>query len=282
MRRSPEVDAATNAAIRDARALKAGQGRREQRRYLLEGVRLIEDALEQGLQPIEVFITPHLVEATPRGRELARWLRESGLPVFELNERLIGLISDTETPPGVIVVAPLSPPLVELPEPWAPGLTALLLDHVRDPGNVGGILRTAGAAGVDLVVSTEGSVDLYSPKVVRAGAGAHLRLELAPARPVEEIGAWLDRWPQVILADGRSSTSLYEVDWREPSVLVVSNEAHGPQEWLASRRLTRVAIPMRAATESLNVAAATSIFLYEARRAFLAPAAGRASSPTAR
>jgi RNA methyltransferase, TrmH family len=267
--RGSDLDPAVNAAIRAARDLKSGHGRREQGRYLLEGVRLIEDALDQGLEPELVFLTPHLLESTPRGRSLAEWLRRSGIALIELNERLLGLISDTETPPGVIAVAPLPRFLRTLPDPWAPGLSALLLDHVRDPGNVGGILRTAAAAGVELIASTEGSVDLYAPKVVRAGAGAHLRLELAPARPLAEVAEWLEQWPQVVLADGTAPTSLYDVDWQQPSVLVVANEAHGPQEWLRDVRVRRVAIPMRADTESLNVAAATAVFLYEARRPFL-------------
>jgi TrmH family RNA methyltransferase len=265
---STRQETSVNAAIRAARELKSAQGRREQGRYLLEGVRLIDDALGQGLRPDLVFITPHLLDSTPRGWDLGAWLRQSDIPLIELNERLLRLISDTETPPGIIAVAPMPRPLAALPAPWTDGLSAILLDHVRDPGNVGGILRTAAAAGVELVVSTEGSVDLYAPKVVRAGAGAHLRLELAPARPLEEVAAWLQRWPLAILADGAARTTLYDVDWRQPSVLVVSNEAHGFEEWLRGRDLLRVAIPMRGETESLNVAAATAIFLYEARRPF--------------
>ncbi|HWE63693.1 MAG TPA: RNA methyltransferase [Chloroflexota bacterium] len=273
-------DTPVNAAIRAARDLKSAQGRREQGRYLLEGVRLIEDALDQGLEPDFVFITPHLLESTPRGRTIATWLRQSGIPLFELNERLLRLISDTETPPGIIAVAHMPRPLATLPGPWASGLSAVLLDHVRDPGNVGGILRTAAAAGIELVVSTEGSVDLYAPKVVRAGAGAHLRLELAPARPIEELAPWLDRWPLRTLADAHARTTLYDVDWRQPSVLVVSNEAHGSDEWLRERGLQGVSVPMRAATESLNVAAATAVLIYEARRPFLHSQAR--SRPTAR
>lgn len=268
-----------NDAFRAARELKSAQGRREQGRFLLEGVRLIGDAIEQGLRPDLVFITPHLVESTLRGRDLAAWLQHSGITVFAINERLLRLISDTETPPGIVAVAPMPRPLATLPRPWTDGLSAMLLDHVRDPGNVGGILRTAAASGVELVVSTEGSVDLYAPKVVRAAAGAHLRLELAPARPLDELAAWLQRWPLTILADGRARATLYEVDWRRPSVLVVSNEAHGIAGWLDERDLLRVAIPMRGATESLNVAAAAAIFLYEARRPFFRGSV-RAGRPT--
>jgi len=265
------VSPATNDAIRAARDLKTGRGRREQQRYLLEGVRVVEDALDQGLQPEAFFLTPHRIDGTPRGYALANRVRQLDVPVYELSERLLTLIADTETPSGVIAVAPLPAHLSELPRPWTTGLSALLLDQVRDPGNVGGILRSAGASGVELVVSSEGSVDLFSPKVVRAGAGAHLRLELAPARPYEELAAWLAGWPQVVLADGHAEGTIYDVDWQLPTALIVSNEAHGVSERLRDLSLTPTRIPMAVATESLNVAAAAAIILYEGRRPFLRP-----------
>jgi TrmH family RNA methyltransferase len=268
---APAPHPAAEAALHAARELKTTQGRRQQGRFLLEGVRLVEDALDQGLPFISVFLTPHLLETTTRGAALADRLRRCAWPVFEIGQRLLRLISDTETPPGVLAVAPLPSHLAHLPDPWAPGLNAVLLDQVRDPGNAGAILRTAAAAGLELAVSSEGSVDFFAPKVVRAAAGAHLRLTLAPARPAAELREWFDRWPQVLLADGRARHTLYEVDWRRPSVLILSSEAHGVQPWLDQVPVVRVAIPMSARTESLNVAAAAAVMIYEARRSLFLP-----------
>ncbi len=265
-RRPPQIAPTTDAAIRAAKALKTSQGRREQHRFLLEGVRLIGDALDQGVPIDHVFITPHLLETTSRGQQLAQWLRDSATPIFEISERLLTLVADTETPAGIVAVAPLPRPLPELPKPHATGLGALLLDLVRDPGNVGGILRSTAAAGIDSVVSTEGSADLWAPKVVRSAAGAHFRLDLWTAQPQAEVATWLQGWRQIVVADGRSPITMYQVDWRLPSVLVLANEAHGPSPWLASLPVVRAAIPMRAETESLNVAAAAAVLLYEARR----------------
>ena len=117
------------------------------------------------------------------------------------------------------------------------------------------------AAGIRHVVSTEGSADIWAPKVVRAGAGAHFRLSVYVGRPVDEIAEWLGEWEQCVLADGRSRTTIYEVDWSLATVLVLSNEARGTSSWLDELAVTRAAIPMSAQTESMNVGAAAAVFL---------------------
>ena len=104
---------------------------------------------------------------------------------------------------------------------------------------------------------------------MRASAGAHFRLTLYPGRPVSEVVPWLERWHQRVLADGRSRSSIYELDWLPPTVLILSNEAHGAAEWLDELPVLRAAIPMAAETESLNVAAAAAVILYEAGRQVL-------------
>lgn len=255
--------------LRAARDLKTTQGRREQRRFLIEGVRLLEDALDQQVPIALVFLVPHLLESTPRGRYLAQWLRSSDIPLVEVGERLLAMVADTEAPAGVVAVADLPEPPARLPAPQGTGVQAVLFDQVRDPGNAGGMLRTAAAAGVDHVVATQGSADLWAPKVVRAGAGAHFRAHLHGAQPPEVVEDWLAQWPQVVLADGDATLSMYAVDWLRTTVLILGNEAHGPSGWSPALPIVRARIPMRAETESLNVAAAAAILLYEGRRHLL-------------
>jgi RNA methyltransferase, TrmH family len=238
---------------------------------LLEGVRLVEDALSHGMHPEAVFVTPHLLESTDRGRELARRVRRLDVPFFEIGERHLTLVSDTETPAGIVVVADLPPAPDSLPVPAVEGLGAIVLDQVRDPGNIGGIIRSAAAAGIELVVSTEGTADIWAPKVVRAGAGSHFRLSLFAARPVGEVRRWLTFWEQIVVADGRARQTMYQVGWTAPSVLVLSNEARGSSSWLDDLGARRVAIPMESDTGSLNVAAAAAVLMYEARRSYLHP-----------
>jgi len=267
--RSSRLDSIADAAIRSARLLHTPQGRRRLGQYLIEGVRLVEEALSHGVGADAIFVTPHLLDSTDRGRDLARNVRRMGAPLFEISERHLTLVADTQTPAGIVVVATLPQPGPTLPAPQSAGIGALVLDQVRDPGNIGGILRTAAAAGIADVISTEGSADLWAPKVVRAGAGAHFRLSLYPARPIDEVADWLGTWQQVLVADGRARLSMHEVDWMPATVLVLSNEARGASSWLDGMGAGRVSIPMHAGTESLNVAAAAAVLMYEARRPFL-------------
>ena len=218
---------------------------------------------------VRIFLTPHLLENTPRGQHLARWLRTSTIPILEVGERMLAMVADTETPAGIVAEAVLPDPATSLPEPHGAGLQVVVLDHVRDPGNTGGILRSAAASGVQHVVSSLGCVDLWAPKVVRAGAGAHFRLNLIGTLSPEALASWLLGWPQVVVADGAARASIYTVDWDRASALILGNEAHGPSDWPARLPIARVRIPMCADTESLNVAAAAAVFLYEGRRNLL-------------
>jgi TrmH family RNA methyltransferase len=127
-------------------------------------------------------------------------------------------------------------------------------------------LRTAAAVGVGRVVAAPGTVDLYSPKVVRAAAGAHFGLALAAPRAWDEVGGTLEPGAPVYLADARADRRYWDVDWTASSSLIVSSEAHGASD--AARRLATqtIGIPMAGGVESLNAGVAGSIILYEAAR----------------
>jgi len=141
----------------------------------------------------------------------------------------------------------------------------LIVDRLRDPGNLGTILRSAWAAGVGQVVTTKGTVDIYSPKVVRGAMGAHFHLSLAPDKRWEEIEPLLEE-RQVLLADARGQVTYHEVDWSRPSALIVGGEAEGASEEAKRLAQKRVYIPMPGGAESLNAAVAASIILFEAAR----------------
>jgi TrmH family RNA methyltransferase len=140
-----------------------------------------------------------------------------------------------------------------------------VLDAIGDPGNAGTLLRSAAAAGVTRVLATTGTVDCYAPKVVRAGAGAHFCLPLLADCSWELVRQTLPAPCQVLLADARAATAYWDVDWTRPSALIVSNEAHGASAAARALAAAAIAIPMRR-TESLNVAVAGSIILFEALR----------------
>jgi TrmH family RNA methyltransferase len=140
----------------------------------------------------------------------------------------------------------------------------LLLDQVREPGNAGALLRSAEAAGADLVIFAPNTVDPFNDKAVRAGMGSHFRLPLQICRTWEQVLGLLGDIP-LYLAEARADLAYDEMDWRRPAGLVVGGEADGASEE-ARRAATPIAIPMLGDAESLNAAVAGAVILFEAAR----------------
>lgn len=253
-----QISSMENPKVKDLRSLHRRSARYGERLFLIEGVRLVEEALHAGLPLRLALYVAERLEETPRGAALLSHLAANP-ESFSTTAQVLDSAADTVTPQGVVAAVPFP----ELP-PRPEGLV-LVLDQLRDPGNCGTILRTAEAAGVRLVVLAPGSVDPFSPKAVRAGMGSHFRLPLCVAKDWAEIGSMVAGL-RVLLADVRTGRPYDTVDWRAPTALVVGSEAEGAS--LEARQLARetVSIPMAGAAESLNAAVATGILLFEALR----------------
>ncbi|HZU14775.1 MAG TPA: RNA methyltransferase [Chloroflexota bacterium] len=257
-----------NPLVKYVRSLERARTRHEEGVYLAEGVRLVGEAVATGQEAPIVLYNPERLEGTEAGRGLLEVLPGWGRRVYEVDERVLAAAAQTETPAGVLAV-------LELPEQdplavHAQDRFGVLLDGVADPGNAGTILRTSAAAGVDFVVALPGSVDLFSPKVVRAGMGAHFVLPLYQHVSWDEVERDLpDR--ALVVTDVGAGQNLFEFTWPPRTSLVVGSEARGISAAAESHVAGRVHIPMRPGIESLNVGAATSIIIYTA----LGPTLGR-------
>ncbi|NLE75848.1 MAG: RNA methyltransferase [Chloroflexi bacterium] len=255
------ITSLANDKVRWARSLNRLHTRQAEQHYLIEGVRLVEEALRAGRTPALVFCALGLQE-TARGRLLAQALEESAAlrdRVLPVSERVLASLACTVAPQGVVAAVPM-----EALPPGAPGVI-LVLDRLRDPGNLGAILRTCSAAGVEEVLLPPGTVDPYNPKSVRAAMGALFRVPLRPRLSWEAIGRRLLGRP-VWLADVSGGRPYTEVDWGIPSALLMGGEAEGASAEAAALASGRVHIPMQAGVESLNVAVAAGVLLFEARR----------------
>ncbi len=252
------ITSTANEKVRYVRSLHRRPVRHRENRFIVEGLRLIEEMNEAGEEPAFVFFT-ETFSARPRGRALLEALRASGREVLAVGDQVMRAMADTKTPQGILAVlafpqpAPYESPLI------------LVLDSLRDPGNMGTILRSAEAAGVGKVITIKGTVDVFSPKVVRGAMGAHFRLPIFYDRRWEAMEGELEG-RQVLLADLGGEVPYYEVDWTRPSALIMGGEAHGPGREACEVATKTVSIPMRGGAESLNVAVATSIILFEAAR----------------
>ena len=215
--------------------------------------------MRAGVAPALAFFTPDL-SGSQRGRKLLAVIEDLPGECFAVTDKVMRAVSDTVSPQGILAVVPF----LEFPLPENPWLV-LVVDRVRDPGNLGTILRSAEAAGASQVVLTPATVDVYSPKVVRGAMGAHFHLPIAARVSWSEVAEVLeDR--QILLAEAKGEKIYYEVDWTKPSVLIVSSEAEGASQKAKRLATEQIVIPMQGKTESLNVAIAASVILFEAAR----------------
>lgn len=248
-----------NPAVKYVRSLDKSRTRRAEGVYLAEGVRLVAEAAASGQSAALVLYDPDLLRRSAAGSSLLDAIPGWAERSYEVDERVLGVAAQTETPSGVLAVLrdPSWPPLSSHRE----DRFGVILDRLADPGNAGTILRTADAAGVGYVAALAGTVDLYTPKVVRAGMGAHFRIPVYQNLSWDQIGADLSD-VSLVNAAAHLGASIYEFEWPQPGALVIGSEAHGLSSHASARARYQVHIPMRGGAESLNASVAASIVIY--------------------
>jgi len=252
------ISSPSNERVRRVQALLRSTRRRLLEELLVvEGLRLAGEAVLSGLPLTWAFFTPDFATGA-RGAALIAALTERQTPTWEVTPPVMAALSDTETPQGIVVVLP-----VPVLQP-RPGL-ALILDGIRDPGNLGTILRTAWAAGVGQTLVLPGCVDFTAPKVLRSAMGAHFHV---PVRRISWEQVRQEVPEPVWLADADAAAAPYDrVDWSAAGGLIIGGEAEGAGA--EARELSgvhRVTIPMAAGVEPLNAALSAAVLLFEAAR----------------
>ncbi|MCY3935380.1 MAG: RNA methyltransferase [Chloroflexi bacterium] len=249
------IQSSRNQYIRKVRSLQnSARSRAEEQLFALESERLIDTALASGLLPSFVLHRPQCTHP-----QLAVWVH-AGIPCFAVAPALFHKLTSVETSFGMIAIFPI--PTLPISHTVQ---STVVLDAIRDPGNLGTILRSAQGAGVDRVLLAPECADLYNPKVVRAAAGAHFHV---PTRKLnwEEIDEVL-ACEKVFLADSTQGMDYrHESVFPPPWALIVSNEAHGPSPAAQAIATVRLHIPLENELDSLNAATAASILMFEARR----------------
>lgn len=257
------IESLANEKVKLIRSLRETKGRKKSGLFLIEGIKLVEEAIESGAQIDLVLYNGDMLARSPRGRALLRTLSRRRLPAYEATVRVIEEVSDTEAPQGVVsAVRQLR---------WSkvldrPSVLGLIADGLQDPGNLGTLMRSVLAAGGSALWMTPNTVDVYNPKVVRAAMGAHFRLPFFIDTDLAGLSRRFEPGCQVLVAEVRGGVPYDEVDWCRPSYLVVGNEARGVSRTARSLATGSVSVPMWEGVESLNVAVAASVILFEAAR----------------
>lgn len=262
------ITSTDNPTVKLVRALGKRRDRQRERAFVVEGLRLLDDALRAGGAPRAVLFAREILGA---GDLVDRVLIRLGelqervghtIRLLEVTPEVLHSVAETETPQGIVAVFPFveqRPPLPGTP-------LVAIADGVRDPGNLGTLLRTALGAGATAFFTTARTVDAYNPKVVRAAMGAHFRLPLRTNLGWEALVAELGSGVRLLGAAVGGDLDYGTVDWSTPVALVIGNEDRGLSVEARAQCAELVTIPLHGGLESLNVAIAGAAMLFEAAR----------------
>jgi TrmH family RNA methyltransferase len=245
-----------------ARDLQRRKAREKHSLFVAEGVRSVEELLRSGLKVRGALVTPKLA-AAPRGESLRKRLDESGVEVAKLSEKDFLSAAETASPQGVLAIGEV--PVRSLDTLEIPNVCRILvLDAVQDPGNVGTILRAAAALGATATIALPGTVDLWNPKVIRSSMGAQFSHQAFHAEWAD-VTKLLDRQGIELWAADAQGEPLDLARAVQRLAIVVGNEGSGLDPAIRARAQRTISLPLASGVESLNVAVAAGIILYELR-----------------
>jgi TrmH family RNA methyltransferase len=284
------ITSRSNPEVRRARRLEEDRSFRDRSDlYIAWGTHLAQEALRAGVGAERVFLGPR-IDATGEGKAIRERLARAGAPILPVTTAVLESIVPGSGDQGILIVLPrpdtgLESAAPDRPEgarlPAGSGATGapplwLAAHGVQDPGNLGGLVRSAAALGASAIALLEGCADPFSSRAVRAAMGAHFRVRIALATASAWIGLMEESGIALVAAASNAGVPPAAVDLRGPTALVVGSEGTGLPASILAAAARRVRIPMAAGTESLNVHASAAILLYEVARQRRSPDPGPA------
>ena len=260
-----QVTSGDNSRVRLVRKLQTRKGRSAEGRFTAEGKNLVCEVLERGLDVDFIMIPEGSRDSLP---EAVRDAAESpDTVVCEVPERVFSKLTDAGTGIGMLAVVRQDMIGSSIPEGTGPDDNILVLDRIQDPGNMGTLIRTAVAAGYKAILAMSGTVDIYSPKVLRATAGMIFEIPVVYVPDEATLFSMLrESGKRIAVTSVEGGIPYYEADLSRGTALVIGNEGGGVSDPILAGADIKVTIPMRGRIESLNAAAAAAILMYEAVR----------------
>ena len=262
---SAQITSTQNPQFKVMRSLRLRKYRQREHRYLIEGIRIVEEALTSGA-PVETLVYAPELLVSERAQALVERLDPAQR--LAISSDLFHILSQRDQPQGIAAAVRIEDPLLA-EVPLVDDLLLVVAYQLRDPGNLGAIIRTADAAGATGVVIVEPSVDLYDPQTVRATMGSLFALPIVRLAEETALPRWVDEaraagLPLQVVASSAHATQVhYEADYGRPTVLLVGSERKGLPQHVRESADIQVRLPMSGQATSLNVAAATAALVYE-------------------
>lgn len=262
---SPLITSLQNQRVKDAAKLRERRQREKQGRFLIDGVRELDRALDASLQPADVFICPAVMHSDAAQKLAARLQQVCPTAVSEVTPEVFEKLAFGERLEGIVASVPTpTRPLGELQLP--PDALVCVLENVEKPGNLGAILRSADAAGVAAVIAADDTTDLFNPNAVRASLGTIFTMPTAVADAATTL-AWLRARKFTMWAARVGSGPLYtDVDYHGPTAIILGSEADGLSARFWADDIQPIHLPMLGRADSLNVSVAAAVMFFEALR----------------
>lgn len=248
-----------NEKFKFAKSLLKTKYRNREKKYLAEGLRTVELALEYGAKIESVFLNEKFAENEENSNIIESL--ESVTKVFLMSNDLFKNIAATENSQGMVAMINMKD--ISIDDINSKHKKIILLDRLQDPGNLGTVIRTADAAGFDMVIMTKGCVDLYNPKVVRSAMGSMFYMDIVSATQEEALEAMKKNDIEIVSSYLKTDNFYNEVEYSERCALVVGNEANGICDFWIENSDKIVKIPMYGKAESLNVAISAALLMYQ-------------------
>lgn len=251
------ISSSKNDNFKHFKALKQKKERDRSLKYTVEGIKSVRDAIDANADISEILVSERFYSESD-------FSYPGKIDIYVIADGIFQTLSSTETPPGIIAV--INQHRKSLP-PINPDKPYIYCDNVRDPGNLGTIIRTADAAGFGGVLLSDGCADIYNPKTVRSSMGSFFHIPIFESINADEIRSLKNSGFSVFAGLLDDDTVDYtEADMSKPSIIVVGNEANGICGEIASLADFKVKIPIEGKAESLNVGVAAALLMYECKR----------------
>jgi TrmH family RNA methyltransferase len=257
-----------NVRLKLARKARDGQ---DDKLIFVEGLRLSEEAVRSGVEIKFCIVTADFGKGEREARLLDQ-LNEGGLEILEAHDHAFASVAETRSPQGVVLICG-RPKTDRVTFEHRIGTrpsdikAIVVLHEVNNPSNLGAVMRAAEAAGVEGVIMSNGSTDVFSPKSLRASMGSAFRLPIWSGADLDEVFEFASRDGYALTAVALNADSAYtEIDWKRPRLLIFGSEAHGLPSSILEKMDEKISIPMDQNVESLNLAVAAGVILFEARR----------------
>ncbi|WP_185593132.1 TrmH family RNA methyltransferase [Peptostreptococcus russellii] len=243
-----------------AKSLLKTKYRNREKKYLAEGLRTVELALEHGAKIECVFLSERFV-SNDENIDVIEKLEEV-TKIYALSDDLFKNISETENSQGIVAMINMKDLVIEDYD-CNRHKKIIILDRLQDPGNLGTIIRTADAAGFDMIIMTKGCVDLYNPKVVRAAMGSMFYMDIVSTSQEKAFEVLKENNVEIVSSYLKTDNFFNKVDYSERCALVLGNEANGICDFWIDNSDLLVKIPMYGKAESLNVGISAALLMYQ-------------------